>query len=123
MDRETHEIRLANWKALIEQCQARPKGQTTKQWLSDHDISEKQYYYWLRKVRKRAVAEMKPLIPAVAEQQHQDITLAEIPVEKFISPDTVPAITIRTKKSTIEISSAVPETVMIKLIKAVTHAL
>ena len=22
MDRETHEIRLANWKALIEQCQA-----------------------------------------------------------------------------------------------------
>ena len=28
MDRITHEVRLSNWKAVIEQCQSRPKGQT-----------------------------------------------------------------------------------------------
>jgi hypothetical protein len=31
MDKTTHEIRLANWKQLIEQCASRPKGQTIQQ--------------------------------------------------------------------------------------------
>ena len=28
MDKSTHEIRLAHWKQIIEQCQSRPKSQT-----------------------------------------------------------------------------------------------
>ena len=32
MDKTTHEVRLANWKSIIEQCQQRPEGQTAKQW-------------------------------------------------------------------------------------------
>jgi len=51
MDQSTHEVRLANWKAVIERCQTRPKGQTAKQWLDANGISSKKYYYWLRKVR------------------------------------------------------------------------
>ena len=31
MDKTTHEVRLANWKSIIEQCQQRPEGQTAKQ--------------------------------------------------------------------------------------------
>ena len=46
MDKTTHEVRLANWKALIERCQTRPKGQTAKQWLDANGISSKKYYYW-----------------------------------------------------------------------------
>jgi hypothetical protein len=41
MDQSTHEVRLANWKAVIEQCQTRPKGQTAKQWLDANGISSK----------------------------------------------------------------------------------
>ena len=52
MDKSTHEIRLAHWKQIIEQCQSRPKEQTAKQWLEEHDISDKAYYYWLRKIRR-----------------------------------------------------------------------
>ena len=52
MDKSTHEIRLAHWKQIIEQCQSRPKSQTAKQWLEEHDISDKAYYYWLRKIRR-----------------------------------------------------------------------
>lgn len=59
MDKTTHEIRLANWKHLIEQCSSRPKDQTAKQWIEEHNISEKQYYYWLRKVRARAYGKME----------------------------------------------------------------
>lgn len=39
MDQSIHEVRLANWKTLIEQCQTRPKGQTAKQWLDANDFA------------------------------------------------------------------------------------
>ena len=32
MDQTTHELRLSNWKAIIDSCQARPDGQTARQW-------------------------------------------------------------------------------------------
>ena len=38
MDHITHEIRLANWKAVIEQCHARPEGKTIKEWLLEQGI-------------------------------------------------------------------------------------
>ena len=43
---------IHHWKEIIEQCQSRPKEQTAKQWLKEHDISDKAYYYWLRKIRR-----------------------------------------------------------------------
>lgn len=52
MDRITHQVRLANWTKIIEQCNNRPAGTTAKQWLSDNGISDKSYYYWLRKLRQ-----------------------------------------------------------------------
>ena len=34
MDRITHQVRLANWTKIIEQCNNRPAGTTAKQWLN-----------------------------------------------------------------------------------------
>ena len=66
MDQITHEVRLANWKPIIEQCQARPEGQTAKQWLSKRGISEKNYYYWQRKVHQEVYVRTAPaILPAV----------------------------------------------------------
>lgn len=44
MDQCTHEVRLQYWKNIITQCQARPEGQTAKQWMTDHGICEQTYY-------------------------------------------------------------------------------
>lgn len=124
MDQTTHEVRLANWTALIQECQSRPKGQTTKQWLKEHGVSDKQYYYWLRKVRKNAFAEMKQELPVPHVKQIPSPAFVEIPAENVLHDgDAVPAVTIRTKKSTIMISSAVSEAMMVKLVKALSHAL
>lgn len=80
MDKTTHEVRLANWKSIIEQCQQRPEGQTAKQWMMDHDISEKSYYYWLRKIRKEAYEQMSSInLPATS--QEGTVTSAELPVQ------------------------------------------
>ena len=123
MDQITHEVRLANWKAIIEQCQARPKGQTAKQWMVENDISDKQYYYWLRRVRAAAIK--KNQIPALLEPEKQlpTVSFAEIPVKELLPSEESPAIVIKTKKSTIEIPTAVSDALVVKIVKAVAHAL
>lgn len=126
MDQTTHEVRISNWKSIIEQCQSRPKGQTTKQWLKDNGISDKQYYYWLRKLRKLAYNEShseETSFPPAAVMQTSPIPFAEIPAQDILTPGSEPAVTIKTKKSLIQISSSVSETLMIELVKAVSHAL
>ena len=123
MDQTTHEVRLANWKAIIEQCQARPKGQTAKDWMAENDISDKQYYYWLRRVRAAAIKENQ--IPALPEPEKHlpTVSFAEIPVKEVLPAEESPVIVIKTKKSTIEIPTAVSDALVVKIVKAVAHAL
>ena len=52
MNSSTHAVRREYWKDIINQCIARPQGVSAKQWMKDHHVSEKLYYYWLRKFRK-----------------------------------------------------------------------
>ena len=130
MDQSTSSIRLANWKAIIESCQSRPEGTSARQWLAENQIPEKQYQYWQRKVRNLAYEEMENSLPAVSAPGSV-VTFAEIP----ISPKEVceagpdpgaelpPAVTIKTRGSTIEISSLISDDLMVKLVKEVTHAL
>ena len=53
MDQLTYTVCRSNWINIIRQCQDRPAGTTAKQWLAENDISEKSYYYWLRKIRRK----------------------------------------------------------------------
>ena len=109
MDQTTHEVRLANWKAIIEQCQARPKGQIAKDWMVENDISDKQYYYWLRRVRAAVIE--KTQIPALPEPEKllPNVSFAEIPMKEVLSTEESPVIVIKTRKSTIEISTAISD--------------
>lgn len=122
MDQITHDLRLANWKAVIERCQARPAGQTARQWLADNNIPEKQYYYWLRRVRKSLLAGENPTA-ALNGKQLPAAPFVEIPAQEIFTGREITAVTIKTKKSTIEISAAVPDALMVELVKAVSHAL
>ena len=40
MDKITHEMRLANWEPIVQQCLNRPESQTVKQWLDENGINE-----------------------------------------------------------------------------------
>ena len=89
MDKEVYEVRLANWKQLILQCRNRPAGMTQKDWLEQHDIKAPQFYYWLRKVRREALAEMagtdhKEVVPAsmAGYDLEAPVTFAEIDLNK-----------------------------------------
>lgn len=79
MDKNTHEIRLMQWTQIIEQCQNRPKEQTAKQWLAEHDISDKAYYYWLRKIRKHIYDQSvgSNVLPTISGEP--ELTFAHLP--------------------------------------------
>ena len=84
MDQLTHNVRRSNWINIIRQCQDRPAGTTAKQWLVENDISEKSYYYWLRKIR-REVCEQEGL---QEDTNPSALSFVEIPVKTAL--DTTP---------------------------------
>lgn len=50
MDKSTREVRLATWAGVIREC--RQSGMTVRNWCSQNNVNEKQFYYWQRCVRK-----------------------------------------------------------------------
>lgn len=125
MDKITHEIRIANWKAILEQCHARPKGLTVRQWLVEQGISEKSYYYWQRKIRKNVYEQIKPAqLPAV--QEKSSIAFAELPVPPVMNQKTIDIAfradaVIQVGNATIGLSNSVSDTLLNKILGAVDH--
>ena len=126
MDKSTHEIRLAHWKQIIEQCQSRPKEQTAKQWLEEHDISDKAYYYWLRKIRRTIYDQSvtNGTLPVVS--QEQELSFAQMPdsyLKGYLSSFSFePVAVIKTPATTLAVSNEVSDHVLTQLMKAVSHA-
>ena len=133
MDKITHEVRLSQWKAIIEQCQARPEGVSAKKWLEDNGIKNRQYYYWLRRVRKEAYeqASSAGLLPAAVKspenEKNEEITFAEIHTlpsandaagTDMFRPDVI----ISTKAGSIAVSNTVSPELISVIIREVANA-
>ena len=61
-----NQVRADNWRSLIQECQQ--SGQTVVQWCQTNNINTKTYYYWLRKLRTQALAEMELPVPVEASE-------------------------------------------------------
>lgn len=127
MDTCTHEVRLNQWKMIIEQCQSRPEGQTAKQWLAENGIREKTYYYWLRRIRKEAYSQMSDgnmSLPTV--QEKGTVTFAEVPMIPQQNPEIPfafqPAVVIKTSHATVAVSNEVSDRLLTRLLQEVSNA-
>lgn len=116
MNQITHQVRLANWTKIIEQCSDRPQGMTVKHWLADNNINEKTYYYWLHRVRQNAYSQMNAELPAVTTPaQPSAVTFAEIPVpaQSDLANDSFQAdAVIRTDSIVIGISNSISDSLL-----------
>lgn len=131
MDQCTHEVRLQYWKNIISQCQARPEGQSAKQWLADNGICEQTYYLWQRKIRRSAYELMQTTHSDLVEPKEQSkISFAEIPIPHLHSTMEAasveacirPVAVIRTGSCSIAIAADIPETILAQILKEVSHA-
>ena len=135
MDKITHEVRLKQWNSIITECQKRSSDQTVKQWLAENDIHEKQYYYWLRRIRNEAYNELTTqkkdantrLVPAVnSEISFAEITPDAKPSTTIIEQPSNPAATadvvIQTGNCTINISNSISPMLLHQILEVMIHA-
>lgn len=127
MDACTHEVRLNQWKLIIEQCQSRPDGQTARQWLAENGVQEKTYYYWLRRVRKEVYSQLSDgstSLPAM--QEKGTVTFAEVPMIPQQNPEIPfsfqPAVVIKTSHATVAVSNEVSDRLLTRLLQEVSNA-
>ena len=64
------EVHMQEWAGLIAECQASTK--TVTSWCEEHGINKKTYYYWLRKVRLRAMQSMPEYNSGVPVTQNSE---------------------------------------------------
>lgn len=63
--------RMEQWRQIIQECQK--SGLSNKAYCEQHGISEKTYYYWLRKLRTAAMERAAPQIMEVEPEQEERI--------------------------------------------------
>lgn len=132
MDQITHNVRSAQWLEIVTQCQNRSEGTTVKQWLSDNGIKEKAYYYWLRKFRKQAYAQMH--LPSKEVSDESDISFAEVSipgqrttgiseVTEAITVEAIrPVAVIKIADMTIALTNEVSDSLLSRILREVSHA-
>lgn len=78
MDEVTYvktKFRQEQWEKLIEDCQN--SGLKVDDWCQKNHISRHAYYYWLRKIRKKACEAILPAIP----KQDSQVEFAKFEIE------------------------------------------
>lgn len=129
MDQITHEVRLAQWAEIIRNCQLRPEGQTTQDWLAENGINIKTYYYWQRRVRKELYDQTTSL--ATVNNTKTEITFAEVPDESLgsavlngESQNTIqaPDAVIRAGNMEIEIHNSLSPKMLKSILEVAVHA-
>lgn len=103
--------RQEQWEKLIIDCQS--SGLKVDDWCEKNKISRHSYYYWLRKIRKKACESILPVIP----KQNPPVSFAKVEV-KTNKPDPA-AVSIHLPSATIEVQDGTSQ----KTIEAVLLAL
>ena len=68
-----HELRLREWSEQIERQQS--SGMSVEQWCVENGIKSKTYYYRLRRVREKCVAEQPSIVPIAMPDESGNIRI------------------------------------------------
>ena len=86
--------RAREWAMLIQECSA--SGLTKREFCQQRGISEKSFYYWLRKLRTRmaesAVPQLVPLEPASEDTLKIQYRGADLKLPSGVDMDAVTAL-------------------------------
>ena len=127
MDKITRQVRIEHWTQIMNECLN--SGMNKTKWCRANGISDKQFFYWQRILRKEAFEasaskELSVITAPADETRPQKISFAEIslpikqePVRNGFQPD----ITIRKGSVSVEISNSVSAQ-LLSWIEEIFHA-
>ena len=115
------QVRIQEWVELIKERNA--SGMTIREWCESKGLSENQYYYWLRKIRRTACTALEDRSDLTPQIKGDAPAFAQINV----MPDACPAgsdtgISIHLKHADIHIGSDVSKRQLETIMKEVLHA-
>lgn len=99
MDEVTYvktKFRQEQWEKLITDCQN--SGLKVDVWCEENHVSRHAYYYWLRKIRKKACESVLPTI----QKQNSSVAFAKVEV-KTPQPDVMAPVIIHLSSATLEV--------------------
>ena len=109
MDKITHQVRAEHWTRILNECMN--SGISKTAWCRANGISEKQFFYWQRILRREAYeASQNSPLPVVAETEplstvQRTVSFAEIKLPA-VSPVFRPDLVIRKGNLVLEISNS-----------------
>ena len=123
MDKTMHEVRLIQWQEIIQAQLA--SGQNKREWCRENGISEKQFFYWQRRVRKELYESQVGGLVSVTQESAK--SLVEVPLASA-SSNTVangfnPEAVIAIGNVTVGITANISESLLMSIGKMIRHAL
>ena len=111
----TKEYRLSKWFPIVKTC--RESGMTVKAWCEQHDVNEKQFYYWQRQLREAASGLRSDTI--------QNPKLVQVPCliptkSESSKPVFEPNVIIRIGDVSVELSDNISTDFLSKVLKVIT---
>lgn len=117
-------MRLNNWAAIINECNN--SNMTKRAWCIAHNINEKQFFYWQRRVRRQLVQKLDStstlttkFVEVPVPTETNPTTVNQTPIHlTHISSDAV----LHIKDFTLEINNSISSELLGLLIEAIAHA-
>ena len=123
MDKTTHEVRLHQWQEIIQAQLA--SGQNKREWCRENGISEKQFFYWQRRLRKEMYEVQAGALVSVTQDSAKSLVEVPLysestnPIANGFQPEAVIAI----GNVTVGVTANIPETLLMSIGKMIRHAL
>ena len=121
MDKITHQVRIEHWTQIMNECLN--SGMNKTEWCRANGISDKQFFYWQRILRKEAFAtptskELSVITNPVEKGGPQKVSFAEIslPIRHEAAKNEFhPDIIIRKGSFSVEISNSVSAELLLRI--------
>lgn len=113
----TGQQKLSQWALIIKECRA--SGMSVKSWCEQNDVSEKQFYYWQRKIK---IISGEPLPVKI-----QNATLIQVPVSTTrsvqgqSSSTFTPSMVIHVGKVVVELADHTAPELLASVLKVLSH--
>lgn len=114
----TQQNKLSQWIPIIKECHA--SGISVRLWCQENNVSEKQFYYWQRKI-KQIASESLPVIDRGSKIVQVPVRTVE-PATKQNSSKFVPAMVIHIGKAVIELADHVQPELLTSVLKVLSDA-
>lgn len=114
---EKDAARKVYWADIIHQCNQ--SGMIKNEWLKQHDISSKSFYYWQKKLRDE-----DPMISNEEETPSlmTDNRFVELSSNSITPSVSSKSVTIHKSNISIDLDESVSDEFLLRILKAMNHA-